>query len=78
MNRKGVWRIVRASAHEYYPAGEKMFNKCHTDYRALIVGAETKIPLHDGQRVTSINFDNAATTPPFLSVLQSVVVFFNT
>ncbi len=75
MNRKGVWRIVRASAHEYYPAGEKMFNKCHTDYRALIVGAETKIPLHDGQRVTSINFDNAATTPPFLSVLQSVVDF---
>lgn len=45
------------------------------NYRELIVGAETKIPLSNGQQVTSINFDNAATTPPFTSVLQSVVSF---
>lgn len=44
-------------------------------YRELIVGAETKIPLSNGQQVTAINFDNAATTPPFTSVLQSVVTF---
>lgn len=46
-----------------------------TTYRELIAGAETKIPLSNGQLVTSINFDNAATTPPFNSVLQSVVSF---
>ncbi len=45
------------------------------NYRELIVGSETKIPLSNGQQVTSINFDNAATTPPFTSVLQSVVSF---
>ncbi len=52
-----------------------MFIKYKTNYRELIVGADTKIPLSNGQMVTSINFDNAATTPPFSSVLQSVVSF---
>lgn len=52
-----------------------MFIKYNTNYRELIVGAETKIPLSNGQMVTSINFDNAATTPPFSSVLQSVANF---
>ncbi|HYE84303.1 MAG TPA: aminotransferase class V-fold PLP-dependent enzyme [Clostridia bacterium] len=52
-----------------------MFMKYNTSYRELIAGAETQIPLSNGQMVTSINFDNAATTPPFSSVLQSVVSF---
>jgi selenocysteine lyase/cysteine desulfurase len=52
-----------------------MFIKYKTNYRELIVGADTKIPLSNGHMVTSINFDNAATTPPFSSVLQSVVSF---
>lgn len=52
-----------------------MLIKYNTNYRELIVGAETKIPLSNGQMVTSINFDNAATTPPLSSVLQSVVGF---
>jgi cysteine desulfurase/selenocysteine lyase len=52
-----------------------MFVKYKTNYRELIVGADTKIPLPNGQMVTSINFDNAATTPPFSSVLQSIVNF---
>ncbi len=52
-----------------------MFTKHDTNYRELIVGADTKIPLSNGQMVTSINFDNAATTPPFSSVLQSMVNF---
>lgn len=52
-----------------------MLIKSNTNYRELIVGADTKIPLSNGQLVTSINFDNAATTPPFSSVLQSVVSF---
>lgn len=52
-----------------------MFVKYNTNYRELIIGTETKIPLSNGQMVTSINFDNAATTPPFSSVLESVVSF---
>lgn len=52
-----------------------MFVKYNNNYRELIVGADAKIPLANGQMVTSINFDNAATTPPFSSVLQSVVNF---
>lgn len=52
-----------------------MFTKFSINYRELIVGADTKIPLSNGQMVTSINFDNAATTPPFSSVLQSVLNF---
>jgi len=52
-----------------------MLIKSNINYRELIVGVDTKIPLPNGQLVPSINFDNAATTPPFSSVLQSVVNF---
>lgn len=41
----------------------------------LVAGTDTKVPLEDGRLVTSINFDNAATTPPFLSVLQEIYNF---
>ncbi|MGE5630056.1 MAG: aminotransferase class V-fold PLP-dependent enzyme [Caulobacteraceae bacterium] len=49
--------------------------KYNANYRDLIVGTDTKVPLSNGQLVTAINFDNAATTPPFASVLQAVVNF---
>lgn len=42
------------------------------NYRSLVVGVTTPIPLSNGEYVTGINFDNAATTPPFTSVLQAV------
>lgn len=42
------------------------------NYRGLVVGVNTPIPLSNGEHVTGINFDNAATTPPFTSVLQAV------
>lgn len=45
------------------------------NYRDLIVGVNTKVPLKNGQEVTAINFDNAASTPPFKSVLQEIVDF---
>lgn len=44
-------------------------------WRDLIVGLETKVPINDGFWVKSINFDNAATTPPFKSVLKSILDF---
>lgn len=46
-----------------------------TRFRGLIEGVETKIPLEDGRMVKYINFDNAATTPPFKKVLQEVIKF---
>lgn len=45
------------------------------NYKKLIVGIDSKIPLKNGKEVTAINFDNAATTPPFVSVLNSINKF---
>lgn len=45
------------------------------DYRNLVSGLETTVPLHNGRLVTGINFDNAATTPPFKSVLKDIMNF---
>ena len=44
-------------------------------YRDLILGVNKKVPLISGKSVTAINFDNAATTPPFRSVLEDIVDF---
>ena len=44
-------------------------------YRHLVVGAETKIPLQNGQFSSAINFDNAASTPPFVSVMDDINSF---
>lgn len=43
--------------------------------RKLVVGTDTKIPIKNGAMATAINFDNAATTPPFVSVIQQVLNF---
>ncbi|KJS20538.1 MAG: class V aminotransferase [Clostridiaceae bacterium BRH_c20a] len=42
------------------------------NFRKLVVGVDTKVPLGDGREVTSINLDNAASTPPFVSVLEEI------
>lgn len=44
-------------------------------YRTLVAGVEKKIPLANGRMVPAINFDNAATTPPFISVLEAINEF---
>ncbi|MDV3427986.1 MAG: aminotransferase, partial [Bacillota bacterium] len=41
-------------------------------YRKLVVGADAKIPLSNGLYRRAINLDNAATTPPFLSVIEEI------
>jgi len=46
-----------------------------SNYRHLIVGADTQIPLYNGQLTTAINFDNAASTPPFVSVMEEIIKF---
>lgn len=45
------------------------------NYRNLIVGINSPVPLKNGKLVTAINFDNAATTPPFVSVLNEIINF---
>ncbi|WP_243108173.1 aminotransferase class V-fold PLP-dependent enzyme [Clostridium sp. JN-9] len=41
-------------------------------YRNLIVGVDEKVPICNGSYITSINFDNAATTPPFITVMDEI------
>ena len=44
-------------------------------FRSHVVGTETKVSLANGKHVLSINFDNAATTPPLYSVLKAILCF---
>jgi cysteine desulfurase / selenocysteine lyase len=50
-------------------------NHKFSSYRKLIVGLDKEVPLSSGKKVVGINFDNAATTPPFVSVVKEVVKF---
>ncbi len=52
-----------------------MYNSIQRDLRNLVVGVNTMVPLYNGTYVTAVNFDNAATTPPFFSVLKEVMNF---
>jgi len=51
------------------------FFKEENNYRSLVVGVDVKVPLPNGSYTTAINFDNAATTPPFISVMQDIFTF---
>jgi selenocysteine lyase/cysteine desulfurase len=50
------------------------YNKANENnpYRNMVVGVNTKVPLDSGRYVTAVNFDNAATTPPFYEVERAV------
>ncbi|NLJ99309.1 MAG: aminotransferase class V-fold PLP-dependent enzyme [Tissierellia bacterium] len=41
-------------------------------YKNLVYGVNTLVPLADESKVPYINFDNAATTPPFISVMDKI------
>lgn len=43
--------------------------------RGLVAGVNTQVPVRTGGYVTAVNFDNAATTPPFCSVLNEITAF---
>lgn len=51
------------------------FDVAQSAFRNLFVGVDTKISLPDGSWVNSINFDNAATTPPFVQALNEIINF---
>jgi cysteine desulfurase / selenocysteine lyase len=44
-------------------------------YRDRIMGVNKLVPIKNGEKVVGINLDNAATTPPFESVVREVVKF---
>lgn len=48
------------------------YKLAQSNYRHLVVGADTKIPLKNGKFASAINFDNAASTPPFVSVMEEI------
>lgn len=44
----------------------------HDNYRNWVIGADATVPLSNGTYVIGVNFDNAATTPPFISVMEEI------
>lgn len=47
----------------------------NNNLKNLIIGADSLVPLANGSMARCINFDNAATTPPFKSVIQEIINF---
>ncbi|MBN1902762.1 aminotransferase class V-fold PLP-dependent enzyme [Candidatus Sumerlaeota bacterium] len=45
------------------------------DFRNLVIGLENEVSLLDGRKRPYVNFDNAATTPPFKKVLNAINEF---
>lgn len=52
-----------------------MFENQRSPFRSLVVGVNTQVPIKNGITTPYINFDNAATTPPFISVVNRIVDF---
>ncbi|KPL08817.1 hypothetical protein AMJ85_07795, partial [candidate division BRC1 bacterium SM23_51] len=52
-----------------------MQSQLHPGLRDLVAGLDTEVPLLQGGRRGYVNLDNAATTPPFHSVLELVKEF---
>jgi len=48
------------------------FSISKMNYENLVVGADTQVQLRNGKKVRGINLDNAATTPPFISVMEEI------
>lgn len=51
------------------------YKVAESPYRHLVLGTDTKVPLANGEWVTGINFDNAASTPPLLAVMEEIQKF---
>ena len=52
-----------------------MASVLETDFRSLFVGTDLTVPLLDGSRGPYVNFDNAASTPAMVPVLEAVQNF---
>jgi len=49
--------------------------RVRTPLRHRILGVEQEVPLLDGQMVPYVNFDNAASTPPLVDVMEALTQF---
>lgn len=58
-----------------YFLDNRIQSKQQKKLRNLIVGVDEKIPLENGRFIKGIHFDNAATTPPFKSVIEAIQQF---
>jgi cysteine desulfurase/selenocysteine lyase len=47
-------------------------NISQAELRNLVVGVDTEVPIAEHRFTTAVNFDNAASTPPFLAVMQEI------
>lgn len=47
------------------------------DYHKLLVGIDSKVNTIDKGKIRGINFDNAATTPPFRRVIDTIICLSN-
>ena len=43
------------------------------DYNKILIGINTEVKTLDNKNIRAINFDNAATTPPFKSVIDKII-----
>ena len=59
----------------FYPGGAKMKLPDKSPFRKYVTGNDTYVLLDNGKKTKYINFDNAATTPAFKSVLKKINEF---
>ena len=56
---------------------KKLQNTGPDTWRSAFAGVETRVPLIGGESRVAVNFDNAATTPPFIEVVDTVHRFMD-
>jgi len=45
----------------------------NNNFHELLIGIDSKVDILEGRKFRAINFDNAATTPPFKSVVENII-----
>lgn len=48
-------------------------NEENNNFHELLIGIDYQVNTLDGRKLRAINFDNAATTPPFKSVVENII-----
>ena len=45
----------------------------NNNFHELLIGIDSKVDILEGRKLRAINFDNAATTPPFKCVVENII-----
>ncbi len=59
------------------PRGQALDKSALSEMRQRVVGLDVKAPVLDGSRRPYVNFDNAATTPAFWDVIETLDLFLS-